>query len=270
MLQYYSAAVLQEYINTPFQIPNTKYQIPSTKYQVPNTKYPIPTMKIAILTGAGVSADSGLKTFRNNDGLWENHSVYDVATPEAWHRNKPMVLEFYNQRRRDVARAQPNAGHFALAKLEKKFKDTIIVTQNIDDLHERAGSKNIIHLHGQINQSRSTLTGEVFDIEEWELNPGDKCPGGSQLRPHIVWFGEQVPMLEEAIPYFANADIIIVAGTSLEVYPAAGLINYAGRKANKFLVDPKIPSSNNLKDYVLYTENAATGLPKLVEFLISI
>jgi NAD-dependent deacetylase len=227
-------------------------------------------MKIAILTGAGVSADSGLKTFRDNDGLWENYNVYDVATPEAWNKDKALVLEFYNQRRRDVAKAKPNAGHIALAKLEKHFKDTIIVTQNIDDLHERAGSKNIIHLHGRINQSRSTLTGEVFDIEGMELNPGDKCPKGSQLRPHIVWFGEQVPMLEEAIPYFANADIIIVAGTSLEVYPAAGLIHYASSKTKKFLVDPKIPSSNALKDYILYTENAASGLPKLGDHLLGL
>lgn len=227
-------------------------------------------MKIAILTGAGVSADSGLKTFRDHDGLWENYSVYDVATPEAWHKDKALVLEFYNQRRRDVANAKPNAGHRALAKLEKRFKDTMIVTQNIDDLHERAGSKNIIHLHGRINQSRSTLTDEVFDIEGLELNPGDKCPRGSQLRPHIVWFGEQVPMLEEAIPYFANADIIIVAGTSLEVYPAAGLINYASSKTKKFLVDPKIPGAGVLKDYVLYTENAATGLPKLVDHLLTL
>ncbi len=225
-------------------------------------------MKIAILTGAGVSADSGLKTFRDNDGLWENHSVYDVATPEAWKRNKELVLEFYNQRRLDVARALPNAGHLALAKLGQHFKDTMIVTQNIDDLHERAGSENIIHLHGRINQSRSTLTGEIFELSGTQLNPGDKCPRGSQLRPHIVWFGEQVPMLEKALPYFAEADIIIVAGTSLEVYPAAGLINYARRAARKFLVDPKIPTSVSLKDYMLYTEKAATGLPKLVDLLI--
>ncbi len=226
-------------------------------------------MKITILTGAGVSADSGLKTFRDRDGLWENYSVYDVATPEAWHRDKSLVLEFYNQRRKDIAKAQPNPGHLALAKLEQHFPQTVIVTQNIDDLHERAGSKNIIHLHGQISQSRSTLTDEVFQIEGLELNPGDKCPRGSQLRPNIVWFGEQVPMLEHAIPHFAGADIIIVAGTSLEVYPAAGLINYATRNSRKFLVDPKVPSSISTRDYILYTENGATGLPKLVEYLLN-
>ena len=227
-------------------------------------------MKITILTGAGVSADSGLKTFRDHDGLWENHSVYEVATPEEWQRDKQLVLEFYNQRRVDVAKAQPNAGHFALAELEKRFEDTIIITQNIDDLHERAGSKKVIHLHGQINQSRSTLNGAVFNISGSALNLGDMCPLGSQLRPHIVWFGEQVPMLEAAIPFFTNADVLIIAGTSLEVYPAAGLIHYVGRNTKKFIVDPKIPDSVAFKDFSFYRESAATGLPRLVAYLLGI
>jgi NAD-dependent deacetylase len=227
-------------------------------------------MKIAILTGAGVSADSGLKTFRDHDGLWENYSVYEVATPEAWQNDQRLVLQFYNQRRSDVANAKPNAGHLALVKLENHFKDTMIITQNIDNLHERAGSKNIIHLHGRVDQSRSTLTGKVFPIVGLELNPGDLCPQGSQLRPDVVWFGEQVPMLEKAIPYFTGADIVIVAGSSLGVYPAASLINYVSSEARKFVVDPNVPSIPDLKDYVLYTENSVTGLPKLVDYLISL
>lgn len=226
-------------------------------------------MKIAILTGAGVSAESGLSTFRDQNGLWEQYKISDVATPEAWVRNKSLVLEFYNQRRIGVANAKPNAGHYSLVQLEKHFKDTMIITQNIDDLHERAGSKNIIHLHGSIRQSRSTANDEIFDITGNELNIGDRCPLGSQLRPHIVWFGEAVPKLEEAIPYFEEADIVIVAGTSLEVYPAASLVHYARSRAAKYLIDPKMPSSLNLKGFHFEENTAAKGLPKLVENLIS-
>lgn len=226
-------------------------------------------MKIAILTGAGVSAESGLSTFRDQNGLWEQYKISDVATPEAWVRNKSLVLEFYNQRRIGIANAEPNAGHFALAKLEQHFKDTMIITQNIDDLHERAGSKNIIHLHGSIRQSRSTANDEIFDIQGNELNLGDRCPLGSQLRPHIVWFGEAVPKLEEAIPFFEEADIVIVAGTSLEVYPAASLVHYARPRAIKYLVDPKMPSSFTLKGFHFDVNTAAIGLPKLVDKLIS-
>jgi NAD-dependent deacetylase len=222
--------------------------------------------KITVLTGAGISADSGLKTFRDNDGLWENYSVYEVATPEAWHRNMELVLEFYNQRRRDVAKAKPNAGHYALAELQDDF-DVNIITQNIDNLHERAGSKNEMHLHGEIFKSRSLLDGSVYDIEGTELNKGDLCPLGGQLRPHIVWFGEAVPMIENAIPYFMEADILIVAGTSLEVYPAAGLIHYAQNTSHKFLVDPKTPSSISSSEFTIYSQTAAKGLPELVKAL---
>lgn len=226
-------------------------------------------MKIAILTGAGVSAESGLSTFRDQNGLWEQYKISDVATPEAWERNKSLVLDFYNQRRIGIANAQPNAGHIALAKLEKHFKDTIIITQNIDDLHERAGSKNIIHLHGSIRQSRSIANGAIFDIQGNELNLGDHCPLGSQLRPNIVWFGEAVPKLEEAIPYCEDADIVIVAGTSLEVYPAASLVHYAQPSAMKFLIDPQMPPSINLSGFRYEANTAAIGLPKLVDHIIS-
>ena len=224
-------------------------------------------LRLTILSGAGVSADSGLKTFRDHDGLWENYNVYDVATPEAWQRNPELVLEFYNKRRREVKKATPNAGHIALASLQDHF-DVQIVTQNIDDLHERAGSRNVLHLHGEIFKSRSTGTHTVYPIEGTELNPGDCCPAGSQLRPHIVWFGEEVPMLEQAIPLFETADIVLVAGTSLEVYPAAGLIQFSGNARAHLLVDPKMPRAISTTRYKWFNENAATGLPKAASWLI--
>jgi NAD-dependent deacetylase len=222
--------------------------------------------KITVLTGAGISAESGLKTFRDSNGLWENYSVYEVATPEAWYRNMELVLEFYNQRRIDVSKAMPNQGHLALAELQNHF-EVNIVTQNIDDLHERAGSKNVIHLHGEIFKSRSVLDGSVYPIKGLELKKGDLCPNGGQLRPHIVWFGEPVPAIEEAIPSFLEADIIIVTGTSLEVYPAAGLINYAANTKDKFLVDPHPPGSINSHEFKIYPHQAAKGLPELVNNL---
>ncbi len=223
-------------------------------------------LRITVLSGAGVSADSGLKTFRDHDGLWENYNVYEVATPEAWHMNKDLVLEFYNKRRSDVKNASPNAGHRALADLEDHF-DVQVITQNIDDLHERAGSKNVLHLHGEIFKARSTADDTVFPIAGTELNPGDTCPLGSQLRPHIVWFGEEVPMLEKAIPLFETADIVIVAGTSLEVYPAAGLIQFARKAETCILVDPKMPPALNASKYTWFNEKAATGLPKAAAWL---
>lgn len=222
--------------------------------------------KVVVLSGAGISAESGLKTFRNNDGLWENYRIEDVATPEAWHRNQKLVLDFYNERRKQVLQAQPNAAHTALARLESKF-DVTIVTQNIDDLHERAGSNKVIHLHGEIRKSRSSVDASLlYDIEGTELNLGETCALGSQLRPHIVWFGELVPALETAAQVVSQADIFIVVGTSLIVYPAAGLVEYAMSKAEKFIVDPQ---AVRLHGFQVVAENAGTGLLKITNTLMS-
>lgn len=224
--------------------------------------------KIAVLTGAGISAESGLKTFRDSDGLWEGHEVTQVATPEAWASNRLLVLEFYNQRRKQAQEVQPNNGHFALADLEKHF-EVVIITQNIDALHEKSGSSNVLHLHGEISKARSTLDSElIYELEGWELNDGDLCGKGSQLRPHIVWFGEAVPMMEPAMQEVLAADIFIVAGTSLVVYPAAGLIDFIRPEVPKFIVDPKIPAITEGNNFHLFEEAATTGLPKVKEHLI--
>ena len=201
---------------------------------------------IVVFTGAGISAESGIKTFRGSDGLWENYRIEDVATPGAWHKDKALVLEFYNQRRLQCLNAKPNAAHKGLAQLEKKFNVTVI-TQNIDNLHERAGSSNVVHLHGEITKSRSTLDESlVYTINGAELKIGDTCEKGSQLRPHIVWFGEEVPMIEIACRIVSKADIFVVIGSSLLVYPAAGLIDYAPHAIPKFIIDPEIPPVNHL------------------------
>ena len=182
--------------------------------------------KIVVLTGAGISAESGLKTFRDSDGLWEGYDVEEVATPEAWRRNPALVQEFYNMRRKSVLEAQPNAAHYALAELEKKY-DVTVITQNIDDLHERGGSSKVLHLHGIITHSQSSLNPNLtYPIDGWELKMGEKCELGSQLRAHVVWFGEPVPMIEEAARVCTKADIFILVGSSLNVYPAAGLVHY--------------------------------------------
>lgn len=225
--------------------------------------------KIAVLTGAGISAESGLKTFRDSDGLWEGHDVTKVATPEAWAQDRALVLEFYNQRRKQAQEVDPNNGHIALAELEKYF-EVVIITQNIDALHERAGSSNVLHLHGEISKVRSTLDPElVYELDGWELKEGDLCGKGSQLRPHIVWFGEAVPMMEPAMQEVLSADIFIVAGTSLVVYPAAGLIDFIRPEVPKFIVDPKIPSITSSHNYHLFEEAASTGLPKVKEHLMN-
>lgn len=224
--------------------------------------------KIAVLTGAGISAESGLKTFRDSGGLWEGHDVTKVATPEAWVKDQALVLEFYNQRRKQAREVDPNPGHFALAALEKHF-EVVIITQNIDALHEKSGSSNVLHLHGEISKVRSTLDPElVYELEGWELKAGDKCAKGSQLRPHIVWFGEPVPMMEPAIQEVLGADIFIVAGTSLVVYPAAGLIDFIRPEVPKFIVDPKIPLVAGGENFHLFEETASTGLPKVKEHLL--
>lgn len=222
-------------------------------------------MKIAVLTGAGVSAESGIKTFRDSDGLWEGHDVMEVASPQGFAKNPALVLDFYNQRRRQLLTVQPNAAHKALADLEKDH-DVTIVTQNVDDLHERAGSSKVVHLHGELLKAHST--GDENYIVDWkeDLNLGDLCPNEHQLRPHIVWFGEMVPMLEEAAVVVAEADAIIIVGTSMQVYPAAGLIQYAKPTAKVYFVDPR-PSVSETKQIKVFAEKATTGVPKVVSLL---
>jgi len=224
--------------------------------------------KIVVFTGSGVSAESGLKTFRDSDGLWENYRIEDVATPQAWNRNRSMVLEFYNLRRKQVLQTKPNAAHFALAHLEEKY-DVQIITQNIDDLHERAGSAKVLHLHGEILKSRSSTDHRlVYDIKGSEIKEGEKCEKGSQLRPHIVWFGEMVPELENAARLVSLADIFIVIGTSLLVYPAAGLVDYASPESEKYFIDPN--ATENLEDqFIIIKEKAGTGVPVLTEQLLN-
>lgn len=224
--------------------------------------------KIVVLSGAGVSAESGIPTFRASDGLWEGHRIEEVASPEGWHNNPAKVLDFYNQRRKNVMEAQPNEAHKILAQLERNF-DVTIITQNVDDLHERAGSSHVIHLHGELLKARSSADENyVIPLSNWELKMGDKCPKGAQMRPHIVWFGEPVPMMEEAIMEAMNADIFVVVGTSLLVYPAAGLIDYAPRQAPKYIIDPKTPAVSALPNLHFIEEVATTGVKKLEELLI--
>ena len=224
--------------------------------------------KIAVLTGAGISAESGIKTFRDSNGLWEEHKVEDVASPEGWARDKKLVLDFYNQRRKQLLQCTPNRAHIALAELETKY-DVTIVTQNVDDLHERGGSKNIIHLHGELLKMRSSFDENLEYDCTGDILIGDKCEDGSQLRPAIVWFGEAVPKIEEATKVVQQADILIVIGTSLVVYPAAGLINYSKYEIPKWLIDPNdmpLPRIPNLK---FINEKATVGVDYLVNLLLA-
>jgi NAD-dependent deacetylase len=224
--------------------------------------------KLVVLTGAGVSAESGIATFRDSGGLWEGHRVEDVATPEGWYKNPSLVLEFYNQRRKKGLEAKPNRGHEILVELEQHFEVTI-VTQNVDDLHERAGSKHVIHLHGSLFESRSTLDETlIYPIEGWELNLGDLCERGSQLRPNIVWFGEMVPMIEVASRYASVADLFLVVGTSLVVYPAAGLIHFVSPDVPKFVVDPNIPEVGSIPYVTMVAEVASKGMEKVKRLLL--
>lgn len=220
--------------------------------------------RVVVFTGAGVSAESGLRTFRDGDGLWEEYRVEDVATPEAWARDPDLVLRFYNERREQVLKAQPNPAHWAIARLEESF-EVIVVTQNIDDLHERAGSSHVIHLHGEITKSRSTADPTfVTPVNGASLRRGDRCPLGSQLRPHIVWFGEEVPMLPQAAAAISAADRLLIVGTSLLVYPAAGLIHYAPPDSIQVLVDPK-PVEHGTTRIHVKREPASLGVPDVVE-----
>lgn len=228
--------------------------------------------KLVVLTGAGISAESGISTFRDAGGLWEQHRIEEVATPEAWARNPELVLRFYNQRRRQLRDVQPNRGHQALVELEKQF-EVHIITQNVDDLHERAGSSRVLHLHGELLKVRSERYEDL--VYEWsgDLHPGDRCAQGFQLRPHIVWFGESVPMLLPAAELAAEADLFLIVGTSLQVYPAAGLMSYTRRNIPMYYVDPN-PQLNwelrQMPQLRVLAEAAGTGLPKLAaEWLLN-
>lgn len=224
--------------------------------------------KIVVLTGAGISAESGIRTFRDSNGLWEEHRIEDVATFEAWQRNQELVLDFYNQRRRQLYEVKPNPGHCALVELENKY-DVQIITQNVDDLHEQAGSTRVLHLHGELKKVRSTVDASlVYELDGWELKKGDLCEKGSQLRPHIVWFGEVVPMIEPATVLSSEADIFIVIGTSLNVYPAAGLVHYIKPGTPVFLIDPNAQMPGGVKNLTVFREFAGTGVPKLVKLLM--
>ncbi|MEM6271819.1 MAG: NAD-dependent deacylase [Bacteroidota bacterium] len=225
--------------------------------------------KIVVLSGAGISAESGIPTFRGANGLWEGHDVTEVASPVGWKRDRSLVLEFYNQRRRGMLAAQPNPGHQAIVRLEDKY-EVMIITQNIDDLHERAGSKRILHLHGEIMKARSTVDPElIYDLKPGQdIEVGDKCKKGSQLRPHIVWFQEDVPEFPRAVMLTALADIVIIVGTSMVVYPANTLVEYAPDRAQIFLVDPNRPEVSTQRNIEFILEPGGTGLPRLVDRLL--
>jgi NAD-dependent deacetylase len=222
---------------------------------------------LVVLSGAGISAESGIATFRDSDGLWENHSIEDVATPQGFERNPELVLRFYNERRAKLDSVKPNRGHEILVELEKDYQVTII-TQNVDNLHERAGSTNIFHLHGELTKARSSKNpNEIIEIGIKDINIGDKSADGSQLRPHIVWFGEAVPMIEKAAEMAASADILVVVGTSLQVYPAAGLVQMAGENVPIYIIDPKKPEISGNKNMVFIEEVGSVGLERLKEIL---
>mgnify|MGYP000919679060 CR=1 FL=1 len=219
--------------------------------------------KLVVLTGAGISAESGLKTFRDSNGLWEGHDVMEVASPIGWNNNPELVLDFYNQRRKQALNANPNLGHTILKELETNY-DVSIITQNVDNLHEKAGSTNVTHLHGQLFQSRSTANEDlIYDMDDWKLDLGDKCELGAQLRPNIVWFGEAVPMMDVAIEITKAADILLIVGTSMQVYPAAGLIDFAATNIPKYIVDPNKPPTRNLPNVIFIEEKATSGMPKI-------
>ena len=226
--------------------------------------------RIVVLTGAGMSAESGIPTFRDKGGLWEGYDIEDVATPEAFERNPETVLEFYNDRRKAVREVDPNEGHKALVNLEQAY-DVHIITQNIDDLHERAGSTQVHHLHGEIKKARSSVDDSlVYHLEDKDIQLGDQCDKGSQLRPHVVWFGEPVPMIEKAMHLCSGADIALVIGTSMLVYPAAGLIDFVPDEAPKYYIDPKAANNQlNQSKLEFIPKTAVEGVPELVDRLLS-
>lgn len=222
--------------------------------------------KVTVLTGAGISAESGIKTFRDEDGLWEGHDVMQVASPAGWKNNMELVLDFYNQRRRQLLKVKPNEAHKALVRLEDKF-DVHIITQNIDDLHERAGSRQVTHLHGELLKARSTFDDDL--VLDWrdDIKPGDFCEYNKQLRPHVVWFGEAVPMFEKAAEIISDSEFVIIIGTSMQVYPAAGLIEFAPRQAPVYFIDPK-PNIQQSKRLKIVNKTAVEGVPEVVEQLL--
>lgn len=223
--------------------------------------------KLVVLTGAGISAESGIDTFRGAGGLWEGHDVTKVASPEGWAENQSLVLDFYNKRRKAVVEAEPNQAHKILAELERYY-DVHIITQNIDDLHERGGSTKVLHLHGEIKKARSTVDENlIYEMEGWEIKEGDLCEKGSQLRPHIVWFGEMVPMIEPAARITAEADILLVVGTSLQVYPAAGLIHQVSQDVPIYVVDPSTPEYYGSNQVTAIAKSAVEGMKELFEKL---
>ncbi len=225
--------------------------------------------KVVVLTGAGVSAESGISTFRDSGGLWDKYDISEVATPEAWQKNQELVMDFYNQRRKQLMDVEPNAAHYALVDLEKKY-DVQIITQNVDDLHERAGSSNVLHLHGELKKVRSSVDENlVYDLQGWELKKGDKCGKGSQLRPHIVWFGEPVPMISVAAEISSTADVFIIIGTSLNVYPAAGLVSYAPAHCQFYLIDRATVSTGHIPNIKVIVQKASVATPQLVEKLLN-
>lgn len=222
-------------------------------------------MKVAVLTGAGMSAESGLKTFRDSNGLWEGHDVMQVASPQGFERDPELVLDFYNQRRRQLLQVEPNTAHYAIAELEQQC-EVDIITQNVDDLHERAGSSRVVHLHGELLKVRSTFDEEL--VLDWrdDLKLGDMCEHNHQLRPHIVWFGEAVPLMDIAIDLVQESDIIMIVGTSMQVYPAAGLLQYAHRRAAVYFVDPN-PAISSSGGVTVLAETATSGVPKVIEMI---
>lgn len=222
--------------------------------------------KLVVLSGAGISAESGLKTFRDSDGLWEGYNIEDVATPRAWRRNPELVLDFYNMRRKNVLEAQPNAAHIGLAKLQEHY-DVHIITQNIDDLHERAGSNNVLHLHGEILKMRSESNEHELYSITGDIKYGDIAEDGSQFRPHVVWFEEPVPMIEEAVPIMAAADIFVLIGTSLVVYPAAGLVEFVKPEVRKYVIDKRIPSVGRYSNIIPIEKPATEGIQELLRLL---
>ena len=223
--------------------------------------------KLVILTGAGMSAESGIKTFRDTGGLWEEYDVTEVATPMAWWKNQDLVLRFYNERRRQLENASPNEGHLGIARLEKHF-DVTVITQNVDNLHERAGSTKIVHLHGELTKVRSTSDPSlIYEIGYKDVNPGDKCEKGSQLRPHIVWFGEPVPNIITATSIVHQADLFLVVGSSLKVYPAAGLLQYVPGHVPKCLIDPEAEPEFFVQNLTLIRDKATSGVQRFIELM---
>lgn len=224
-------------------------------------------LKIVVFSGAGMSAESGIQTFRDANGLWENFKIEEVATPEAWHKNPDLVTDFYNQRRKAIIAAQPNKAHYAINELQQ-LADVQVITQNIDDLHERAGSKNVIHLHGNIRKAKSSGPNQerkYYDIEGWKLAATDKCPEGYRLRPHVVWFGEAVPAYDIGASIMETANVLIVIGTSLQVHPAAGMINYARNAQLKFVIDPKVAELSVPSDFTKIAKGAEEGMAHVFE-----